>query len=243
MPDNVVEKEKNLLNEKDLKSEKYEYAKILFKKEDSNIDKIIEKDLDSIKKAINAFITKDDTLSYSKQNTKIILNNNNHSKNVIKITYRIKENKNKIRLFGKEFYERYKNKCKITINDELIELKEFLEFTSDLEIIKFHWDDNLTDLSYMFADCSELVSITNAKNLINDNVTNLSNFFRNCKSLTNINDISYWNTENVSNMSSLFRGCKSLDNLVELNNWETSNVILMTSLFYECEKLTQLNIS
>ena len=229
----------DIINNYDDKNRNYETLFYLNQFKNNNIindlNKIVESD--SIKDKFNNVFN-----LYSKMNI-----------DEISINYEIKEyHQKQVKIFGKEFVERNKKNCKIIINDEQKELKEFLEITRDFEIendeknyfiIKFHWEDNLTDLSYMFADCSDIISISNAKNLINNNVTNLSNFFRDCESLRNINDISCWNTENVSNMSSLFRGCKSLDNLVELWNWKTSNVIMMSSLFYGCEKLTQLNIS
>ena len=145
-----------------------------------------------------------------------------------------------------------KNKCKIIINNEKKELNEFYKVSPDYKnengeqnqiTVKLQWKENLTDLSYMFADCSNLINISNAKNLIDNNITNLAYSFKNCTSLKNINDLSYWNTQNVANMNSLFRGCKSLDDLSEICNWNTSNVIDMSSLFNGCENLKTLNIS
>jgi hypothetical protein len=158
-------KANNLLVETNLKDkEHYECVILKIKKEESNEDQISEKDSDTS----NDFSSKKvDIPSYN--NFKVIdfyeIRKNDNSKKEIDIIYKIDGKKKIIRLFGKQFYERNKNICKIKINDEGKELNEFYEITQDYEInnrvkniinIKFIWEDNLTDLSYMFADCHDI---------------------------------------------------------------------------------------
>ena len=164
-------------------------------------------------------------------------------KNEVSIKYEIKNNENKIRLFGSNFFMKNKDFCKIKINGEkendLMEFIEIDHFSNEkkLFILKFKWSNGLTDLSYMFADCSNLISISNIENLIDVEITNLSNLFRNCISLVITPNFSKCNTDYVENMSSLFRGCKSLKEITGISNWDTSKVTKMTSLFYNCENL------
>ena len=164
-------------------------------------------------------------------------------KNEITIEYVIKKNENKIRLFGSNFFKKNKDLCKLKINGEkeedLIEFIEIDNFSKKKEIfiLKFIWNNDLTDLSYMFADCTNLINILNIENLIDVEITNISNLFRNCTSLIITPNLSECNTDYVENMSSLFRGCKNLKKISGISNWDTSKVTKMTSLFYNCENL------
>ena len=48
--------------------------------------------------------------------------------NEIIIRYNIKENENKIKIFGKDFIKNNKNICKIIYEDKEYELQEYFEF-------------------------------------------------------------------------------------------------------------------
>ena len=135
--------------------------------------------------------------------------------NEITIIYDLKknglENEDKIRLFGSKFYKRYRNN-EIIIDNKKTKLIEYYQKSelykndqSNLRV-KFIFNKDLTDLSYMFADCSGLYNISNLKNIITKNITSISNMFKNCISLITLPSLSYCNTENITNMSSLFRG-------------------------------------
>ena len=165
-------------------------------------------------------------LNYMKDKNK----KNYLKKNEIIIEYAIKKIENIIRLFGSKFFKKNKDFCKIKINGEKEnDLIEFIEIDNlskgkEIFILKFIWNNDLTDLSYMFADCSTLISISNIENLIDVEITNLSNLFRNCTSLVITPNLSECNTDYVENMSSLFRGCKSLKEIIGISNWDTSKV-------------------
>ena len=67
------------------------------------------------------------------------------------------------------------------------------------------WDTHkVTDMSYMFYDCSSLLSLPKVLKWDTHNVTNMSYMFHGCSSLLALPDISKWNTSNVTNMSHLF---------------------------------------
>ena len=100
-----------------------------------------------------------------------------NKKNEITIKYKLgNESENEdIRLFGSKFYHKNIQKgIKLIISGEemkLIESYKIPEFLKDDKlIVKFIFKENLTDLSYMFANCSALLSISNISNLINKNV-------------------------------------------------------------------------
>ena len=113
--------------------------------------------------------------------------------------------------------------------------------------IKIKFNKYLTDTSYMFAGCKNIISINfirfksskiqnmkymfyNCTNLRNANlllldtneVTDMSNMFSNCINLTNL-DLSSFDTKKVTNISSMFENCDNLENLY-LTSFEHSNV-------------------
>ena len=72
-------------------------------------------------------------------------------------------------------------------------------------------------------------------------ITNMSYMFADCSNLSNL-DISNFDTSNVTDMSSMFAGCTNLS-ILDVTNFDTSKVTDMSWLFSECGKLTSLNIS
>ena len=73
------------------------------------------------------------------------------------------------------------------------------------------------------------------------NVTNMSYMFYNCSGLTSI-DLSGWNTTNVTTISNMFDSCTKLTTL-DLSNFDTSKVLYMNYVFYNCTNLTTLDLS
>ena len=90
---------------------------------------------------------------------------------------------------------------------------------------------NVTDMSYMFSDCSSLQSIPN---LNASNATNMAYMFTGCEKLTSIEQL---NTSNVTEMFWMFNGCSSLQSIPQLNTAKVNN---MGSMFYECRKLQSI---
>ena len=96
---------------------------------------------------------------------------------------------------------------------------------------------NVTDMSFMFDECSSLTSIPA---LDTSNVTNMNYMFSKCRALTSIPLL---NTSNVTNMEEMFDACSSLTSIPLLN---TSNVTNMNNMFVSCKLLNsipQLNTS
>ena len=99
-----------------------------------------------------------------------------------------KKEKEKLRIFGNYFIKNNINKCKIIYNNEEYNLCEYINDidedynTNNIITIKLKGYNNITDMSYMFNNCTQLSSLP---------------------------DISKWNTSNVNDMSDMFYGCKS----------------------------------
>ena len=79
------------------------------------------------------------------------------------IRYKIK-NEKRIRIFGNKFVENNKNRCKVKVKEEIIEIKEYYYINEDekeneyLDILLIGIN-NIIDMSYMFSNCSSLSSL------------------------------------------------------------------------------------
>ena len=99
---------------------------------------------------------------------------------------------------------------------------------------------NVTNMWYMFSSCSALLSL-DVTNFNTANVTNMRNMFSSCSSLTSL-DVSHFNTANVTNMSYMFSNCVALTSL-DVTNFDTANVTDMTRMFMGCSSLTSLDVT
>ena len=161
------------------------------------------------------------------------------------IKYKILGKAEKIRIFGDEFVKNNIENLKIIYENEELELNAFFDLSNNkkkknfleiqLKIIK-----DITNLSYMFSGCKELLSVPFITKINVDKVLDMSFLFSNCSSLSLIPDISNWNTSNVSNMASMFGGCILLSRLPDISKWNTSNVKNMSKLFFGCSSLITL---
>ena len=174
--------------------------------------------------------------------------------NKLKIYYKINKNEKKIKIFGKEFVENNKEKCKLFIEGKEYELMEYLDIKNIKEIkdkleITLVGIRNITNASYMFSGregilidekFESLLSVPDLSKWNTINVTDMKYMFFCCSSLTSLPDISEWNTINVTDMNHMFSYCKSLLSLPDISKWNTSNVINMDFMFCECSSLSSL---
>ena len=149
-----------------------------------------------------------------------------------------------IKIFGEKFVSNNRNNCSIKFDDKTLELKEKLELPKNYkneENLKIKLiANNLTDMSYMFHECTVLTSIGYNSTLDTSNVTNMSYMFYNCNSLTNLSCISKWITSNVTDISYMFYSCSSLKKLPDISNWDTAKVTTLDNLFEYCTSLSSL---
>ena len=86
----------------------------------------------------------------------------------------------------------------------------------------------ITDMSYMFINCSQLQTI---RLIDTSNVTKMNFMFQSCE---HIQTIPLLNTSNVTEMIGMFQNCYELQTIPQL---DTSNVTNMSSIFTNCNKL------
>ena len=103
------------------------------------------------------------------------------------IQYKIDKNEKRIKIFGKEFIENNKNNFELIYNEEKLELSEFLDLKNDskdkktIEILLRNKNE-ITNMSMMFADCKQLISVRSISKFDTKNVTNMSFMFKGCTS-------------------------------------------------------------
>ena len=110
---------------------------------------------------------------------------------------------------------------------------------TSLDVSKFD-TSKVINMSWMFYYCSNLTSL-NLSSFNTSNVTTMYNMFAFCSNLTSL-DVSKFDTSNVTNMVSMFADCSKLTSL-DVSKFDTSNVTNMSSMFYGCSKLTSLDVS
>ena len=99
---------------------------------------------------------------------------------------------------------------------------------------------NVTDMSYMFKNCSNLAKLDVA-HFNTANVTNMYEMFNGCSNLVKL-DITHFNTAKVTTMFGMFTRCS---NLVELDvtHFNTAEVTDMSYMFYDCSNLAELDVT
>ena len=130
----------------------------------------------------------------------------------------------------------------IYINDKLSEYNNY--FTTKEEgkyKIKLKIYNKLTDCSYMFSQCKNIIKI----NFISFNIcsiTNMNYMFSGCHHLINISNLSSFDTKKVNDMSHMFGGYNNLKQL-NLSSFDTKNITNLSYMFYKCNNLKELNLS
>ena len=139
----------------------------------------------------------------------------------------------------KEDYYLYENEneiknCEIKINDKTTPFAYFYKFDKPGKYtIEYSFKGNLTNLSFLFCQCKNLIRIDFSK-FNSKNITSMYCLFCFCVNLTNVN-FSNFNTEKVTDMSWIFMNCYSLANL-DLSSFNTQNVTTMEGMFQNCKK-------
>ena len=98
----------------------------------------------------------------------------------------------------------------------------------------------VTDMSHMFDNCSELTSL-DVNHFDTSKVTDMSQMFIACVDLPSL-DVSHFNTSKVTDMSQMFAYCGYLGNL-DVSHFDTSQVTNMSRMFGLCICLTNLDVS
>ena len=110
----------------------------------------------------------------------------------------------------------------------------------DILIVKLIEKNNITDMSYMFYGCKNLISIRNIANWDTINVTNMKSMFHFCKNLKSLDNISELRVDNITDFSYMFYGCNSLTNLEDISKWNIYKATNISYLFFDCISLNKL---
>ena len=120
-------------------------------------------------------------------------------------------NEGKIKLFDYFFVDKNKDKCKIIYNGKEYELSEYFEVDkhynyNDSIIIQLRINNNITDISEMFWNCEELLSIKDIPNINYYHISNLNKSF------------SDFNSNNSSEKSQNSNGTEKSDTFCDENS-------------------------
>ena len=98
--------------------------------------------------------------------------------------------------------------------------------------------EDVTDMSYMFAGCTNLTVFSGLENCITTNVRTMAHMFEGCSVILNGDNfnISNFNTHNLEDMEAMFKGCSAIRNL-DLSSFTTNRVTNMKDLFSGCTLL------
>ena len=164
--------------------------------------------------------------------------------NQMLIEYKIKGNEKKIKILGEGFVFNNIKKVFIIYEEEEFELDRYFELkneiTNNILKIKLIGTNNITNMNWMFSNCTSLISLSFISKGNTNNVTKMGGMFYNCTSLKYINDISKWNIEKVTNINRIFHGCTSLTSLPDISTWNTSEITNMRGMFSNCISLKSL---
>ena len=201
-------------------------------------------------------------------------------KQIITIKYKINEKSQEnqyVKLFDEIFFKNNKDKfSSVKINKRKInELKTYYRYLEDDEKLELELEEDpkkkVVDMSYMFNNCKNLVSVDfskyNTKNVtsmeamfqlcpldeLHDSIlsfdtTNLLNIramFCKCIKINKIPDLSnnFFSKNNlIKDISMLFNGCINLQEIDNIENWTATNIEDMSYMFNRCGGLTKINL-
>ena len=198
-----------------------------------NISENNDKSLDNIKH------------NYPKSNSlrtlSTVQQNNSQYSNFLVIIYQIVGIT--VQLFGEGFVKRNENNnlCKIIINNREEPIKQIHELTSEernnktLEVILKNIN-SITDMSYMFSGCKDLIKLPNISKIDTRNVTNMRSMFEGCINLVEI-DLSGLDIENVRSMRGKFYQCENLKSVRGIENWKPEKLQTCYEMFMGCSSL------
>ena len=130
--------------------------------------------------------------------------------------------------------------CDLFINGIKTDFKFSLvpEKEDDYEI-KLVFKKKLTNCSYMFSNCDNIIKI-DLSSFDSSQVTNMKYMFGKCHFLEEIN-LSNLDTSKVTNMSYLFNKCSTLKKINFPETFNTNNVEDMSFMFHCCFDLVEIN--
>ena len=108
-------------------------------------------------------------------------------------------------------------------------------YLTTIEGIEYFNTENVTNMRYMFCDCSSLKSL-DLTNFNTDNVTDMYYMFCDCTTLESL-DLTNFNTAKVTNMAGMFQRCSALKTIYASDKFVTDQVTESTCMFSDCLNL------
>ena len=108
-------------------------------------------------------------------------------------------------------------------------------YLTTIEGIEYFNTENVTNMRYMFCDCSSLKSL-DLTNFNTENVTDMYYMFCDCTTLESL-DLTNFNTAKVTNMAGMFQRCSALKTIYASDKFVTDQVTESTCMFSDCLKL------
>ena len=119
----------------------------------------------------------------------------------------------------------------------------FYYMTALEEVDLSRWDtSNVTNMSYLFADCTSLSNIEGLRNLNLSKVTNAQNMFAGCVSITSLEPVEHWNVSSLKKAYAMFDGLSKITS-ADFSNWNVSNVDNFAWFMAECAELQTIDIT
>ena len=183
--------------------------------------------------------------------------NNNQDFVTFQLEYKPPTIGNYIELFYSKFVDKNKDKCKIIYNEKEYDLMEYFKFDNnynhnDSIKIQLRINNNITDISYMFYFCKELLSISDLL-VDNYNITDINelfdgnNFNNSSEKSNNSNEIdkseAFYNDNLIlpsiqkNSNSSIY---SEINELIYLKENIFTNVTNMSTMFSGCSSLISL---
>ena len=170
----------------------------------------------------------------------------NNKLNETTIIYKLGDFDSEVKLFGAEFVKNNEDKCVLIIDGkerkllENISIIELKSVKKNILKIKLKETEPITNMSYMFHQCSNLIELSDISNWDMSSVTNMKSMFDSCEALSKLSDISKWNTNKVTDMSYMFNYCISLSSIPDISIWNIKSLKNKGDMFLDCKK--ELNI-
>ena len=181
--------------------------------------------------------------------------NNNKDYVTFQLEYKAKKG-SQIQLFGSKFINKNKDKCKIIYNEKEYDLMEYFKFDNnynhnDSIKIQLRINNNITDISYMFYQCKELLSsdlsvdnfnITDINKSLDEN--NFNDFIEKADNSNEIDMSETFYNDNLTlssipkNTNSSIYNEKNDSNYFKENIF--TNITNMSNMFYGCSSLISL---
>ena len=182
---------------------------------------------------------------------------------IYKMTYKIGNTSNKLRILGKDFIQNNSNKGKLNINNKKISLYNAfsINYTKQSKI-KLILNRDIFNKGCMFKNCQELESLllisnNGNKDYINDIINEDDNEYSsyignkefinlmNCSDFNDDEDSSFYNYSSSINSEIKKNEKNKLDNKIILYFYDElkylgSNYATLTEMFYNCESLSSL---